>query len=172
MIIAFGFPTVSRSWLIRPRSTRPSITLCMMPRLTKRSTHLESTLRCPALMLNESVSSSTVRNSPRPQLVVFVTLMSLTSNVLPLKVNMLPPSSLQTTFFMLLLHLQPPVRQHSRLVLRHASSRQMFITFVVFLVASVVPPTLRTATTPCAATNAFAPLDVSTLLCVMLLTMT
>ena len=34
---------------MRPRSTRPSIALCMMPRLTERSTYLELTLSCLAL---------------------------------------------------------------------------------------------------------------------------
>ena len=85
-----------------------------------------------------------------------------------------PSSSLQMASLRLLLHLQPPVRQHPRSVLRHTLPRQMLIASVVFRpgAASVVPPTRSTATAPCAATHALAPMDVSTLRSVMLLAMT
>ena len=103
--------------LARPRSTRLFITLCMTPRLTKRSTHHELALRCLGLMLNESVRSSTVRNSLKPRIAVFVALTSLTMSVLPMKVIMLPSSSLQTIFFQSFWHLRQPVRQSARPIL-------------------------------------------------------
>ena len=122
---------------MRPRSTRPSITLCMMPRLTKRSTYLELTLSCLVLMLIASVSSSSIRSSLRPLSVVFVSPTVLTSNALKLAVNMLPTPSLQTAFFKLLRHLRLPVQQRTRLVLlHHTPPHQMFLTFVLLFRAA------------------------------------
>ena len=74
--------------------------------------------------------------------------------------------------FRRLLHLQSPVRQHLRLVLRHAPYRQILITSVGFRVASGWPPTPSTVNTRCVVTRALTPTDASTLLSVALLTMT
>ena len=100
----------------------------MTPRLTKRSTHHELTLRCLDLVLDESARSSTVRNSPRPRIVVFVTLTSLTLNVLPLKMNKLPSSSLQTMFFQSCWPLRQPVRRSARPILLPMSSHRTLST--------------------------------------------
>ena len=96
---------------------------------------------------------------------------TVTTVALVLRSLALPSSFLQTTFRRLL-HLQSPVPQHLRMVLRHTPHRQMLITYVVFRGgASGLPPTLSTATALCVVTRALAPTGASTLLSVALLTM-
>ena len=87
---------------------------------------------------------------------------TVTTVALLLKSLAFPSSFLQMTFRRLL-HLQSPVRQHLRLVLRHTPYRQILITSVVLRVASGLPPTPSTVTTRCVVTRALAPTDASTL---------
>ena len=80
----------------------------------------------------------------------------------------LPALSLQTTLLGLLQDLRLAFLQRVRLALLHMPSHQVFLTFVVFRTASVVPPTLSTEITISAVTYALSLMGVFTLMRVML----